>query len=218
MCEAGWAEPAAAGDGEASRVVYNGPKVKKSRALGVALTPKAQRIMSKKSNPPGQHGAARRRRKSEYGLQLLEKQRLRFQYNVNERYMQRTFEAASRRSGPTGENLLQLLETRLDALVWRASFASTIYAARQYVTHGHIEVNGQKATVPSMRLRPGDTIAIRERSRKMVMFNELRPVGVVPSYVSVDGTGFEAALLRVPARDEIPVIVDDQLVVEHYSR
>ena len=123
---------------------FSGAKVKKSRALGVALTPKAERIMKKRPNPPGTVGSGRRRRKSDYGVQLLEKQRLRFQYNVGEKYLQRMFQRASRMPGATGENLVALLESRMDALVLRAGLAPTIYAARQYVTHGHFTVNGEK--------------------------------------------------------------------------
>ena len=120
---------------------FTGPKVKKSRALGVALTPKAAAGMRKRPTPPGQHGAARgrRRRPSEYGVQLLEKQRLRFQYNISERQLRNYFRHATRRKGLTGETLLQSLETRLDALVLRARFARTIYQARQVVAHRHID-------------------------------------------------------------------------------
>jgi small subunit ribosomal protein S4 len=197
---------------------FTGPKVKKSRALGVALTPKAQKHMRKKSYPPGQHGQARRRRKSEYGLQLLEKQRLRFQYNVSERYLKRMFGIAASRQGPTGENLMQMLESRLDALVLRAGFAATIYAARQYVNHGHFEVNGRKVNIPSQRLKPGDGFAVRERSRHMLVFSELRPATTPSDYVRLEPDSFSARYLRTPDRTEIPVLCQEQAVVEYYSR
>ncbi len=197
---------------------FTGAKVKKSRALGVALTPKAERIMKKRPNPPGAAGTNRRRRKSEYGIQLLEKQRLRFQYNVGEKYLHRMFDRASRMSGVTGDNLIGLLESRLDALVYRAGLAPTMYAARQYVTHGHFTVNGQKATIPSQRLKPGDVIAVKPRSQSMMIFNELRNQGSSVPYVEADLGAFTARYAYAPERLEIPVICNEQLVIEYYSR
>jgi len=197
---------------------FNGAKVKKSRSLGVALTPKAERIMKKRPNPPGAAGNQRRRRKSEYGIQLLEKQRLRFQYNVGETYLQRMFEKASRMPGVTGENLIGLLESRLDALVLRAGLAPTIYAARQYVTHGHFTVNGQKATIPSQRLKPGDVIAVKPRSQSMTIFNEMRNQGASVPYVEADLGSYTARFAFAPSRTDVPVICDEHLVVEYYSR
>ena len=197
---------------------FTGPKVKKSRALGVALTPQAQKLMQKRPVPPGQHGQRRRRRPSEYAMQLLEKQRLRFQYNVSESQMRRAFQKASRMPGSTGDNLVQLLETRLDALVLRAGLAPTIYAARQAVNHGHITVNGRKATIPSMRLRPGDVIAVRERSRKSPLFSDADLASETVPYLAADPTAGSVRLERLPSREEIPVICAEHLVVEHYSR
>jgi len=197
---------------------FTGPKVKKSRALGVALTPKAEKYMKKRPYGPGQHGQRRRRRPSDYGVQLLEKQRLRFQYNVSEKQLQRAYEQATRKSGPTGEILIQILETRLDALVLRAGLAPSIFAARQFVTHGHVQVNGRKANIPSMHLKPGDIITLRERSRKLVMFQENRVPVNVPSYLSFDESSLTAKLLSAPPREEIPILCNEQLVVEYYSR
>jgi small subunit ribosomal protein S4 len=197
---------------------FTGAKVKKSRALGVALTPKAERIMRKRVNPPGNAGAGRRRRRSEYGVQLLEKQRLRFQYNVGENYLQRMFARASRMPGATGENLISLLESRMDALVLRAGLAPSIYAARQYVTHGHFTVNGKKVNIPSQRLKPGDVISVTPRSQAMTIFNELRDQGSSVPYVEADLGAYTARFVTVPERDEIPVTCDEQLVVEYYSR
>src|SRR4029079_2208885 len=137
-----------------------GPKVKIARALGIPLTPKAARIMERRPNPPGQHGAATRRQVSEYKKQLEEKQRLRAQYNVSERQLRNTFAQAIRQTGNTGVRLLQLLELRLDAVVLRAGFVRTIYAARQAVTPGHVTVNGRKVDRPSRRLKPGDVVAL----------------------------------------------------------
>lgn len=200
---------------------FTGPKVKKSRALGVALTPKAAAGMRKRPTPPGQHGAARgrRRRPSEYGVQLLEKQRLRFQYNISEKQMVRAYKTATRMPGSTGDNLLTVLETRFDALALRAGFAPTIYAARQMVTHGHFMVNGKKATIPSMRLKPGDVITVRERSRKSPLFaSEILPRGEVAKYMTFDVNKLSARFEAIPSREEIPVICAEHLVVEFYSR
>ncbi|MCA9832645.1 MAG: 30S ribosomal protein S4 [Thermomicrobiales bacterium] len=200
---------------------FTGPKVKKSRALGVALTPKAAAGMRKRPTPPGQHGAARgrRRRPSEYGVQLLEKQRLRFQYNISEKQLVRAYKTATRMPGSTGDNLLQVLETRMDALVLRAGFAPTIYAARQMVTHGHFLVNGKKATIPSMRLKPGDVISVRERSKKSPLFDaQILPRGEVAKYMTFDVNKLSARFEGIPSREEIPVICAEHLVVEFYSR
>jgi small subunit ribosomal protein S4 len=205
-------------DKDQDLVNFTGPKVKKSRALGIALTPKAQKIMRNRPNPPGQHGGKRRRRPSDYGLQLLEKQRLRFQYNVSESYLSKTYTAAARMPGSTGDNMMQLLESRIDALVLRAGFATTIYAARQYVNHGHFEVNGRKANIPSQRLKPGDVVSVRARSRKSPIFGDLRANGPVSPYVTVDADGFSFRYDYVPPREEIQILCAEHLVVEYYSR
>ena len=197
---------------------FTGSKVKKSRALGVALTPKAQKIMKTRPFPPGQHGQRRRRRQSEFGLQLLEKQRLRFQYNVSESQMLKAYTRAARMPGSTGDNLVQILETRLDALVLRAGFAPTIYAARQYVTHGHFLVNGKKATIPSQRLKAGDVISVREKSRTSPIFHDLESMSSGVDYVTTAGHGYSAKLDYLPLRHEVPVICEEHLVVEYYSR
>ena len=197
---------------------FTGPKVKKSRALGVALTPKAQKYMKNRPYPPGQHGQRRRRRPSDYGVQLLEKQRLRFQYNVSESQLRKAYTMATRMPGSTGDNLVQLLESRMDVLVLRAGLAPTIYAARQYVTHGHFRLNGKKATIPSQRLKPGDIITVREKSQKSPIFNELKAGGAVAPYMSADPANYSAKLEYLPPREEVPIICAEHLVVEYYSR
>lgn len=197
---------------------YNGPKVKQSRKLGLALTPKASKTMEKKNYGPGMHGMKRKRRQTNYGRQLLEKQRLRFQYNVSERQLRNYSQRAAQLRGVTGETLVRLLETRLDSLVQRAGFAPTIFAARQVVGHGHISVNGKRVNLPSYGCREGDVIEIKEPSRKLRMFNEPRGGSVIPSYVDVDDSGYKATLRSLPRRDEVPVICDVPLVVEFYSR
>lgn len=197
---------------------FNGPKVKASRKLGVALTDKAQRYLERKPYPPGQHGMRRRRRQSNYGRQLLEKQRLRYQYNVSERQLRNYYKRATSAKGIAGENLVALLETRLDAFVLRAGLAPTIFAARQVVSHGHILVNDSRVDIPSYQLRPTDTVQVKEKSRKLRLFNEPRSGGAVPSYINVDDTGYKAELTSSPRRDEVPVICEVPLVVEFYSR
>jgi small subunit ribosomal protein S4 len=199
-------------------VNFTGPKVKKSRALGVALTPKAQKYMRNRPYPPGQHGQRRRRRPSDYGVQLLEKQRLRFQYNISESQLSKAHKMAARMPGSTGDNLVQLLEVRMDALVLRAGLAPTIYAARQYVTHGHFRLNGKKASIPSQRLKPGDVITVRDKSKASPIFNESSPSGAVAPYMSVDLANYSARFEYLPPREEIPIICAEHLVVEFYSR
>ncbi|MDA8018240.1 MAG: 30S ribosomal protein S4 [Thermoanaerobaculia bacterium] len=197
---------------------YTGPKVKLSRRLGIALTPKAQKYMERKPYPPGQHGPnKRRRRPSNYGRQLLEKQRLKAQFNVGERYLRRIFREASRRKGSTGEVLVSLLERRIDALVLRAGLARTIYQARQAVSHGHILLNGKRCDRPSAWLRPGDRLAVRSKSRRIPCFNQPR-TATVPDYLRLVEDGYGAELSAIPQRGEIPVICDERLVVEFYSR
>ena len=197
---------------------YTGPNVRLSRKLGIAIAPKADKYLEKKPYPPGMHGFRRRRRLSNYGQQLLEKQRLRMQYNVSERQMRNYFKAASRKKGQAGENLVQRLETRLDALVLRARFSRTIYQARQVVTHRHILVNDKIVKSPSYRVKPGDKVSVKESSRKLRCFNEGVMTTALPSYLQVDETGYTSELSYVPPRAEVPVVCDVQLVVEFYSR
>lgn len=201
---------------------FNGPKVKLSRALGIALTPKAQKYMERRPYPPGQHGPNKKARKqpSVYGKQLLEKQRLRFQYNVSERQMRNYFRRAASKKGKTGEVLIQQLESRLDAFVLRSGLARTIYAARQFVGHGHIEVNGRRVDIPSFQIKVGDVVSIKEKSRANVHIQQAVDYSPPPpSYIERRRPGgFEATLLRVPSREEIPVIADENAIVEFYSK
>lgn len=198
---------------------YTGPKVKLSRKLGLNLTSKAQKYTSKKPYPPGQHGKMKRRaRMSDYARQLLEKQKLRFQYNVSERQMANYFEKASRLTGNTGEFLLQLLESRLDALVFRAGLAPTIYAARQLVTHGHILVNGKRVNVPSFSVKPNSVVSLKESSRKIPMvMDSIRSVQP-PPYIDLIKPEFSFRYLYLPPKEEIPVQVELPQVVEYYAR
>lgn len=197
------------------------PKAKRSRALGIALTPKCVAYFERRPFPPGQHGR-RRRGESDYRLRLLEKQRLRAQYNLREAQMKRAFAEAARREGKTGDILVSLLERRLDAFVLRAGFARTIYQSRQQVSHRHFLVNGRRVDKPSYRLRPGDVVEVAGRSRTKPPF-QLAAAGAwagekTPSYVDSALPELRATLVAVPARAEVPVICDEQLVVEFYSR
>jgi small subunit ribosomal protein S4 len=195
-----------------------GPKVKIARALGIALTPKAARVMERRPNPPGQHGATTRRKVSDYKKQLLEKQRLRAQYNISERQLQNSFTEATRRSGNTGVRLLQLLEFRLDAIVLRAGFARTIYAARQAVVHGHVQVNGRKVDRPARRVTPGDVVSLAARSKDMPAFTVPLENSRPPAYLELDRERRSVRVREVPERDQIPVQCEVSLVVEYYSR
>ena len=199
-------------------------QVRESRALGLALTPKAVRYFEKRPYGPGEHGRSRRRQDSDYAVRLKEKQRLRAQYGIGEAQMQRVFEVARRESGLTGENLVELLEMRLDALVLRAGFARTIQQARQFVVHRHILVDGQIVDRPSFRVRPGQTLQAKPKSQTRVPF-EVAAAGIhrdvlpaVPDYLDVNLEHLKATLVRRPKRAEVPVTCDVQMVVEYYSR
>lgn len=195
---------------------YTGAKAKLSRQLGVALTPRAAKVMERKPYGPGQHGQARQRKPSDYKRQLLEKQRLRFQYNVSERQMSNYFAKAASAAGVTSETLIRLLETRLDAFVLRAGFTTTIYAARQYVNHGHILVNGKRVNIPSYQLKVGDEVSLAPNSGLKPFVEAVIKTTTPPAYISVQGTA--ARLVALPAREEVPVLGEVPLVVEYYSR
>ena len=192
-------------------------QVRESRALGLALTPKAVRYFEKRPYGPGEHGRTRRRQDSDYAVRLKEKQRLRAQYGIRESQLRRAFEEARRTAGLTGENLVELLEMRLDALV-------TIQQARQVVVHRHILVDGKIVDRPSFRVKPGQTIQVKLKSQTTVPF-EIAAEGIhrdvlpaVPEYLDVELSRLKATLVRRPKRAEVPVTVDVQMVVEHYSR
>ena len=195
-----------------------------SRALGLPLTPKAEKYFERRPYPPGEHGRARRRNDSDYSVRLKEKQRLRAQYGIREAQMLKTYKEAKRLEGLTGENLVELLEMRLDALVLRAGFARTIAQARQFVVHRHITVDGQRVDRPSFRVKEGQTIQVHPKSADMDPFQVAAAGGhrdglpAVPGYLDVNLEGLQATLLRRPKREEVPITADVQLVVEFYSR
>ena len=198
-------------------------KVRMSRALGVALTPKAARLMEKRPHAPGQHGRTRRKTDSDFAVRLREKQRLRAQYGLREKQLRITFEEARRQPGLTGENLVELLEMRLDALVLRAGFARTTAQARQLVVHRHILVDGKIVDRPSFRVKPGQLIHVKPRSEEMEPFQVAAAGGhaevlpPVPGYLAVELDKLQARLERRPKREEVPVTCDVQLVVEYYA-
>ncbi|WP_232817965.1 30S ribosomal protein S4 [Kocuria sp. CPCC 104605] len=199
-------------------------QVRKSRALGIALTPKAEKYFERRPYGPGEHGRARRKADSDYKVRLLEKQRLRAQYNIREKQMHRAYVEAKRREGQTGENLIQLLESRLDALVLRAGFARTMAQARQMVVHRHILVDGQRVDRPSFLVKPGQMIHVHEKSEKMVPF-QVAATGAhqdvlpkTPAYLNVEIDKLQATYTRHPERSEVPVTCEEQLVVEYYAR
>lgn len=198
-------------------------KTRLSRSLGLALTPKAAKYMEKRPYGPGQHGRTKRRSDSDYAVRLREKQRLRAQYGIREAQLRRTFKEAKRAEGLTGENLVELLEMRLDALVLRAGLARTIAQSRQLVVHRHIMVDGQRVDRPSFRVKPGQTIHVHPDSEKTEPFQVAAAGGhadvlpSVPEYVTVDLDKLQASLVRRPKRAEVPVTCDVQLVVEYYA-
>ena len=197
------------------------PKVRLSRALGIPLTQKCVKYFEKRPFPPGVHGRGRRKA-SDYQVRLLEKQRLRRQYNISESQMRRAFDDAHRGEGKTGETMVTLLERRLDATVRRAGLARTIYQARQLVAHGHFLVDGQKVDRPSYRLKPGQVIEVRETSRQKPPF-QIAATGAhldgpTAPYLSTVLEELRVITLRNPLRSEIPVVCDEQLVVEFYAR
>lgn len=199
---------------------YNGPKIKLSRQLGVALTPKASKYMERKPHAPGQHGLSRQRRAkvSDYKKQLVEKQKLRWQYNISEKQMLNYYKKSAQKSGNTSDNLAEALETRLDAVVLRGGLARTIFAARQYVTHGHVEVNGKRVNFPAFAVRVNDVVSVRQKSRKMACFSEAIKMARTPDYLAINKPEMTVTVMARPERDKIPVICDFPLVIEYYSR
>jgi small subunit ribosomal protein S4 len=197
------------------------PKAKLSRALGIPLTPKCVKYFEKRPFPPGVHGRGRRKQ-SDYQVRLLEKQRLRHQYNISEAQMRKAYDDAHRGAGKTGETMVSLLERRLDATVHRAGMARTIYQARQLVAHGHFVVDGKKVDRPSYRLKPGQIVEVRETSRQKPPF-QIAATGAhldgpTAPYLSTVLKDLRTIVIREPLRTEIPVICDEQLVVEFYAR
>src|SRR5919204_3732142 len=198
------------------------PKYKINRRLQVNLWGRPKSPLNKREYGPGQHGQ-RRKKPSDFGTQLMAKQRLKGYYgNIGERQFRRIYEEAARRRGDTGENLVALLERRLDTLVYRAKFVPTVFAARQFVSHGHIKVNGKRVTIPSYRVKVGDVIEVKDKSKQLAALLEATALAErdVPDYIEVDHSKMTAKLSRVPQLNEVPypVQMEPHLVVEFYSR
>ena len=200
---------------------YTGPKTKISRRFGVPIFGPSK-ALERKNYGPGMHGPkGSRRKQSEYALALAEKQKLRYQYGLLERQFRRIFRIALTRRGITGVTLLQLLETRLDNVVFRLGFANSRSAARQLVSHGHVTVNGRKVDVSSYNVKPGDTITVKDKpgSRRLAAkYLELTQISPVPDWLTLNKEQFSGQVARIPTREEIAPIVNEQLIVELYSR
>jgi small subunit ribosomal protein S4 len=199
------------------------PIVKQSRREGYALHPKAHKIMAKKSGIPGQHAHGRQGKASLYATQLREKQKVRRLYGLLEKQFAKLMNEASRKEGLTGENLLQLLELRLDNAVYRAGFATSRRAARQLVGHGHFELNGKRVDIPSIRLKPGDELVVRPKSAKSGYFTQIDDVvnnsvqGPL-SWIKGDHKKLKISVTGLPKREEAEADINEQLIVEYYSR
>ncbi len=198
---------------------YTGPRHKACRRARTPLCQSKKCPVDKRPYPPGQHGRGRIR-ESDYLVQLREKQKLRTMYGVLEKQFRRYYELASRQPGVTGDNLLQLLESRLDNVVWRSGLASTRPQARQLVNHGHFRVNGKKVDIPSYRVRKGDIVTLKDNSVDLVAVqHSVDTLGrVIPDWLDVDARSRKVVVRDLPARDQIDTAVNEQLVVELYSK
>ena len=199
---------------------YSGPRIKVMRALGVDLPGLSQKSMQDRPHPPGQHGMKKvSGRKSEFGLQLMEKQKLRYNYGLTERQLRRIVSEAKRQQGATGGKIIELLERRLDNLVFRAGFAPTIPAARQLISHGHFALNGRRATIPSIRVRVGESFGPTENGKKidLVRSTLVAPALERPEWIALDANAQLAQLTRLPDPDAAPFPVDLHRVVEYYA-
>ncbi len=197
-------------------------KYKSDRRFGQNLWGRPKSPVNRRSYGPGQHGQRRKGKTSDFGLQLAAKQKLRIYYgNITEKQFRRTYEEADRRKGNTAENLIGLLESRLDALVYRAKFVPTVFAARQFVNHGHVKVNGRRVTIASFQCRAGDKIELRDKARSMALVIEARASGErdTPDYIDVDDKAMSATYVRVPTLSDVPyaVAMEPNLVVEYYA-
>jgi small subunit ribosomal protein S4 len=200
---------------------YTGPRAKISRRFGVSLFGPSKAV-ERRNFPPGQHGLrGGRRKKSEYAVALGEKQKLRYQYGILEKQFRAYYEEAARRRGITGEIMLQLLECRLDNFCYRAGFGNTRQAARQLVNHGHVTVNGTKTDVASYQVKPGDVVKIADKPSSQQLglrMTDLTQAMPAAEWIEVNKEGLQATMTRVPERDDIAPIVNEQLIVELYSR
>ena len=198
-------------------------KYKLDRRMGQNIWGRPKSPVNRREYGPGQHGQRRKGKLSDYGVQLRAKQKLRGYYgNISERQFRGIYEEAIRMKGDSGAHLIGLLERRLDAIVYRAKFVPTVFAARQFVSHGHVKVNGRRVTIPSYRVKPGDMVEVREKSKQLASVIEATQLQErdVPDYIEVDHHKLTAKLARIPLINEIPypVMMEPHLVVEYYSR
>lgn len=197
---------------------YTGPSWKISRRLGISLSGTGKEL-ERRPYAPGQHGPTQRKKLTEYGLQLQEKQKLRHMYGLNERQFKNLFVKAGKMKGVHGENFMILLESRLDNLVYRLGLARTRRAARQLVNHGHVTVDGQRVDIPSYSVKPGQVISLREKSKNLQVVNEaIEANNFVPEYLTFDAEKKEGTYVRYPERSELPSEINESLIVEFYSR
>jgi len=199
---------------------YSGPRVRISRRFGIPIFGPTK-YLERRNYGPGVHGPKSRRKTTEYGEGLNEKQKLRYYYGLMEKQFRGVYEKAKNRRGVTGETMLQILETRLDNVVFHLGFGNTRAAARQLVNHGHIQVNGRKAAIASFALKVNDVITVKNHnvSRQLATKNlEVSASRAVPDWLSLDKEGFKGTVMRIPTRDEIQPIANEQAVVEFYSR
>ncbi|WP_405082540.1 30S ribosomal protein S4 [Paenibacillus chitinolyticus] len=196
---------------------YTGPKFKLSRRLGISLSGSGKEL--KRPFPPGQHGPGQRKKLSNYGMQLQEKQKLRLMYGVHEKQFRNLYSFAAKQKGITGETFMQLLESRLDNLVYRLGFSNSRAGARQLVAHGHVTVNGKKVDIASYSVKTGDVIGLRERSRGLSVIKEaLANRNYLPAYVEFNEAALEGKYVRLPERSELPQEIDEKQIVEFYNR
>ncbi|MBM7066076.1 30S ribosomal protein S4 [Actibacterium sp. 188UL27-1] len=198
-------------------------KYKLDRRMGENIWGRPKSPVNRREYGPGQHGQRRKGKLSDFGLQLRAKQKLKGHYgDLTEKQFRRIYSEAERVKGDTGENLIGLLERRLDAVVYRAKFVATIFAARQFVNHGHVEVNGQRVNIPSYRVKEGDVIAVREKSRQMALLIEATqlPERDVPDYIEADHNKMTATFVRTPGLGDVPFAVqmEPNLVIEYYAQ
>jgi len=198
---------------------YTGPKCRACRRARTQLCQSKRCAVERRPYPPGEHGRGRVR-ESDYQIQLREKQKLRTMYGVLEKQFRRYYEEAARRPGITGENLLQMLEQRLDNVVWRSGLAATRPQARQLVNHGHFRVNGKKVDIPSYQVRPGDTVTIKDRSRDLIVIQHSVDTQdrLLPDWMSVNADDRQITVNDRPRRDQIDTDINEQLIVELYSK
>lgn len=197
---------------------YTGPIYKKSRRFGFSVLENGKEL-AKRPYAPGDHGQDRRRKPSNYGIQLQEKQKVKFMYGLSEKQLHKLFEKALKMKGVNGENLLRLLESRLDNLVYRIGFATTRKGARQLVNHGHVTVNGKKVDIPSYQVKPGDVIGLAEKDKELAIIKaSLEALQNRVEFVSFDDKKMEGSFVRLPERSELNADIDEALVIEYYNR